>query len=115
MPNREMVVMSSALKRASRENDAPIWSRLSREALKPSKTRRVTNLNKIEDLTRSGDVVFFAGKVLGTGIIAHDIILSSFSISRTAAAKVIAAGGTVLGYDEMVKKHPTGKGVTLLG
>ncbi len=115
MASQTVFTMARELRKASRSNDAPIWSRLSREALKPSAARRTINLNKMSKLTREGDAVFFAGKVLGTGAISHKITLCSFSISRTAAQKVLASGGSIQGYREMVSQFPTGKGVVLLG
>jgi large subunit ribosomal protein L18e len=57
----------------------------------------------------------FPGKVLGTGNIPHKITLCSFSISDSAAAKVIENGGNLISYSKLIEKHPTGKGVVLLG
>lgn len=115
MTSQVTLSMSRTLKKAAGSNGAPIWSRLARESLKPSISRRVINLNKMDSLTKSGDVVFFAGKVLGTGRMTHGITLCSFSISRAAARKVLSAGGSVLGHDEMIKRYPSGSKVVLLG
>lgn len=103
------------LKKASQTNDAPIWLKLSKLALKPSKARRVVNLNKIAQLTKDGDVIVVPGKVLGTGNMPHKITLCSFSISNMAANKITESGGKITSFDEMTKQFPTGKGVTLLG
>ncbi|KRO30168.1 MAG: 50S ribosomal protein L18 [Nitrosopumilus sp. BACL13 MAG-121220-bin23] len=107
--------MASDLRKASTKNDAPIWRKLAEYALKPSIARRDINVNRISQLTKENDTVVFPGKVLGTGNISHKITLCSFSISNSAAAKVVENGGKIISYLELIKQNPTGKGVVLLG
>ena len=47
--------------------------------------------------------------------VSHKITLSSFSISTTAANKIIQSGGNIMTYSDMIKKFPTGKGVMIFG
>ena len=115
MTNQVVQQMAKDLKKASTKNDAPIWSKLSKLALKPSAARRTINVNKIDELTKDNDVVVFPGKVLGTGNISHKITLCSFSISNSAATKIIENGGKLISYSELIEQNPTGKGVVLLG
>jgi len=107
--------MAKDLKKASNKNDAPIWAKLAEYALKPSIARRDLNLNRIEQLTKDNDTVVFPGKVLGTGNISHKITLFSFSISESAANKIIEKGGKIITYSDLIEQNPTGKGVVLLG
>jgi len=107
--------MVKDLKKASNKNDAPIWAKLAEYALKPSIARRDLNLNRIEQLTKDNDTVVFPGKVLGTGNISHKITLFSFSISESAANKIIEKGGKIITYLDLIEQNPTGKGVVLLG
>ena len=107
--------MIKDLKQASRKNEAPIWSKLANLAIKPSSARRVVNLARINKITKENDVLFVPGKVLGTGNMSHKITLSSFSISTTAANKIIQTGGSIMAYSDMIKKFPTGKGVIIFG
>ena len=115
MVNQIVLHMIKDLKQASKKNEAPIWSRLAELAIKPSSARRVVNLTRINKTTKDNDVLFVPGKVLGTGNISHKIILSSFSMSTTAAKKIIQTGGTIMTYSDMIKKYPTGKGVIIFG
>jgi len=115
MTNQIVQRLAYDLKKASQSNDAPIWLKLSKLVLKPSRARRVVNLNKISQHTKDGDVVVVPGKVLGTGNILHKITLFSFSISNTAATKIIESGGKILKFEDMAKQYPTGKGVQLIG
>jgi large subunit ribosomal protein L18e len=72
-------------------------------------------LNRIAQLTKDNDTVVFPGKVLGTGNVSHKITLYSFSISDSAANKIIEKGGKLISYSKLIEENPTGKGVILLG
>ena len=115
MTNQIVIRMAKDLRRASIKNDAPIWAKLAEYVQKPSVARRDINLYKIDQLTKENDTVVFPGKVLGTGNMSHKITLCSFSISNSAATKVVEKGGKVINYLELMEKNPTGKGVVLLG
>lgn len=103
------------LKKAGNKNEAPIWSKLAKLAIKPSSSKRTLNVNRINQITKENDMIVFPGKVLGTGNISHKITISSFSISNSAAQKIMDAGGQIIEFSEMIKKSPTGKGVVFLG
>ena len=107
--------MVKDLKKAFIKNDAPIWAKLVEYALKPSIARKDLNLNRIGQLTKDNDTVVFPGKVLGTGNISHKITLFSFSISESAANKIIEKGGKIVTHLDLIEQNPTGKGVILLG
>jgi len=115
MTNQLVLTMVKELKTASAKNKAPIWSRLAVMAQKPGLAQRVVNVKKINDVTNENDVIVVPGKVLGTGNISHKITICSFSISTSAAQKVLAAGGKIISYSEMISKFPTGKGVKIIG
>ena len=115
MVNQVVLHMVKDLKQASKKNEAPIWSKLADLAIKPSSSRRVINLTRINKNTKENDILFVPGKVLGTGDISHKITLSSFSMSAPAANKIIQTGGKIMTYSDMIKKYPTGKGVIIFG
>ncbi len=115
MTNQVIIQMVKELKKASTKNKAPIWAKMAEYALKPSIARRDINLYKISQLTKDNDVVVFPGKVLGTGNVSHKITLCSFSISDSAANKIIESGGKLMSFSDLIEKNPTGKGVVLLG
>ena len=115
MTNQVVIRMARDLKKASVKNDAPIWAKLAKYALKPSIARRDINLNRIAQLTKENNTVVFPGKVLGTGNVSHKITLCSFSISNSAVDKIIDNGGKLISFSDLIKQNPTGKGVILLG
>ena len=115
MTNQIFINVAKELKEASKKNDAAIWKKLRSFILKPSSSRRIVNLTKIDKITKDNDVLFVPGKVLGTGNISHKISLCSFSISRTATKKIIQSGGKIMKLSDIIEKYPTGKGVTIIG
>ena len=109
-----MQKMVTELKHASRKNNAPIWSRLAKSILKPSSAEKIVNIKKINDFSKESNVVVVPGKVLGMGNISHKITLCSFSISNSAAKKIIESGGQILKFNELIEKYPTGNGVKII-
>jgi len=105
----------SSLRRASRSTGAHIWRDASRYLLK-SRSRRVrVNVGKISRLTKDGDVVLVPGKVLGGGEVSHRVVVGAFLFSSSAVGKILKAGGETLTITELVKRHPSGRGVILIG
>ncbi len=102
------------LKKASKENDAPIWEKVADYVKKSRSNQKIVNLKKIEESTEDGNAIIITGKVLGTGNISHKVSVSSFSISNSAAKKIKESGGEVLKFSEMIEKFPTGTGVKII-
>ena len=115
MTNMVVVQVAKELRMASKKNKAPIWSVLAEMALKPSRAKRVLNLGQIDRCVGDNETVVVPGKVLGTGSLSHKITLCSFSRSTTGAKKVVQSGGKVIGFSQLVKDNPTGKGVKIIG
>ena len=110
-----LVQLVKELKSASKKNEAPIWSKIAKNVLKSNSNKRTINLKKIDALTDDGSAVVISGKILGTGNLSHKVLVSSFSISNSAAKKIKESGGEVLDFSEMIEKFPTGKGVKIIG
>jgi len=115
MTGQVILQMAKQLRGASKKNNAPIWLRLAELAMKPSRARRVMNLGQLDKFVNDNDVVVVPGKVLGTGNMSHKITLCSFSISTTGAKKVTQSGGKLVDFTHLIKNHPTGKGVKIIG
>ena len=112
---RQVIEMVRELKNASKNNDAPIWSKIAKNALKSNSNKKTINLKKIDALTDNGNAVIVSGKVLGTGKLSHKIIVSSFSISSSAAKKIKESGGEILKFSDMIERFRTGKDVKIIG
>ena len=80
MANQVGIQMLKVLKQASAKNDAPIWLRLAKLALKTSVSKRVVNLTQINDVTKEGEVIVVPGKILGTGNVSQKKLLNQVEI-----------------------------------
>ena len=110
-----LVQLIKELKSASRKNEAPIWSKIAKNVLKSNSNKKTINLKKIDKLTDDGNAVVISGKILGTGNLSHKVLVSSFSISNSAAKKIKESGGEILQFSYMIDRFPTGKGVKIIG
>ena len=112
---RELIQLVKELKDASKKNEAPIWSKIAKNALKSNSNKKTINLKKIDRLTDDGNAVVISGKILGTGKLSHKVLVSSFSISNSAAKKIKESGGEILKFSDMIQRFPSGKGVKIIG
>jgi large subunit ribosomal protein L18e len=103
------------LRNAFKRNKAPIWRALQEELAGPRANRREINVRRLAQITKANEVVVVPGKVLGTGSLGHKLTVCAFSISETAAKKIIESGGKVVTFDDLINKHPDGKGVRIIG
>jgi large subunit ribosomal protein L18e len=104
-----------SLRNAFKRNRAPIWRALQQELVGPRANRREINVRRLAEITTADEVVVVPGKVLGTGTLGHKLTVCAFSISETAAKKIIESGGKVVTFEDLIYKHPDGRGVRILG
>ena len=89
--------------------------KIAKNVLKSNSNKKTINLKKIDKLTDDGNAVVISGKILGTGNLSHKVLVSSFSISNSAAKKIKESGGEILQFSDMIDRFPTGKGVKIIG
>lgn len=104
-----------SLRNAFKRSKAPIWRALQGELAGPRANWREINVRRLAEITKADEVVVIPGKVLGTGSLAHKLTVCAFSISETAARKIKESGGNVVTFDDLINKHPDGKGVRIIG
>ena len=100
----KLIKLVKELKTASKKNEAPIWLKIAKNALKSNSNKKSVNLEKIDKLTNDGNAIVVSGKILGTGKLSHSVLVSSFSISSSAAKKIEESGGQMLQISDMRKK-----------
>jgi large subunit ribosomal protein L18e len=103
------------LRNAFKKNKAPIWRALQDELAGPRANRREINVRRLAEITKADEVVVVPGKVLGTGNLGHKLTVCAFSISETAAKKIVESGGKVMAFDDLINDYPDGKGVRIIG
>ncbi len=113
--NSELVKTVTELKKASRENDAPLWKSVALRLEGPSRNWPSVNISKLEFNLNKNSKAVVPGKLLGAGNITKKITVSAYSFSQSAKSKVEAAGGKCLSYDEFIKSNPKGTDVVVIG
>ena len=113
--NSELVKTIDELKKASRENDAPIWKSIANKLEGPSRNWPVVNISKLEyNVSKNGKAVI-PGKIMGSGTLSKKVTVSAYSFTKSAVEKIEGAGGKCMIYNDFIKKNPTGKDVMVIG
>ena len=73
----KLIKLVKELKTASKKNEAPIWLKIAKNALKSNSNKKSVNLEKIDKLTNDGNAIVVSGKILGTGKLSHSVLVLS--------------------------------------
>ncbi len=92
----------------------PIWARLAEDMASSRKNRSEVNLDKISMLTQAKDTVVIAGKLLGNGVLAHEVTIACYKASGSAKKKVAESKGKIITIAELVSSNPKGTRVKIL-
>ncbi len=103
--------MSSKVKKKPGE----IWRDISKRVAKSRKNLSEVNVEKINKVTKKGEVIVVPGKVLGNGQIDHGITIGAIWFSHSAKEKIEKSGGVCMTIEELVEKYPDGKNVRIVG
>ena len=104
-----------ALKRASKSSGATVWLDASRHLSKSRSRKPTVNVGKIDRVTAKDSVILVPGKVLGSGVLSHPVVVGAYSYTATARRKIVEAGGEALTIPKFLERFPSGAGVTLIG
>ncbi len=112
--NPQLIELISQLRKASREQEAPIWADVA-DYLAHTRSQRVAiNLSIVNRHTEKADVVVVPGKILASGALDHAVTVASFEASAPAKAKLEAAKGKYLTIQELMAKNPKGSNVKII-
>lgn len=103
------------LRRAARKSRTPLWRDLAERLARPRRSRAEVNLSKLSRVTDPKDRVIVPGKVLGSGLVTHPLIIGALQYSGAARAKIRAAGGEPLTISQFTERFPDPQGVKLIG
>ncbi len=103
------------LRKASKNNEAPIWRSVSKKLQKSRRSRPQVNVSKLNRFTQNNEFVLIAGKVLGSGELNHSVNVAAVTFSEGARNKILAAEGRVLTISELINENPKGSGVKIIG
>ena len=114
-PNPELINLVGFLKKQSRENSAPIWLDIAERLTKPRRQRIAVNVSHLNRYSEKNQTVAVPGKILGTGVIDHALIVAALAFSSKAREKIMAANGKCLSFSEVIKKNPKGSNIKIIG
>ena len=104
--NQELFDTIRACKKVANSKGIGAYSKIADELSRSASQRAEVNLDKIEKLAKTGDVVIIPGKVLGTGILSKKVHIVAFSCSDSAKEKIKTAGATFSTLIEYVNNKP---------
>jgi large subunit ribosomal protein L18e len=113
--NEMLISLIADLKKASYDNKAPIWKDIARRLEKPSSSWAEVNIRHITENSKANDVVLVPGKLLGSGELTEPVTVAAYSTSESAGKKVVESGGKSISIRELVKLHPKGTDVKIIG
>jgi large subunit ribosomal protein L18e len=113
--NSVLLELVDELLRKSREDDARVWRDLAGRISKASQLRAEVNIGEIARHTKNKDVIAVPGKVLGAGEINHKVTAAALNFSAQGKEKIKTAGGKCLSLRELMKAHPKGRNVRIMG
>ena len=113
--NEHMRSLIEDLRKESATQKAGIWSRIAEDLALPTRKRRVVNLSRLNRFTKANETVIVPGKVLGSGMLEHNVVVAAFSFSDGAKERIEQAKGKCITITELVKQNPKGKDVRIIG
>ena len=115
MKNLQLESLIKNLKKKSIEENVAIWKRIAVDLEKPSRNRRIVNLNKLDKNSKEGEIIVVPGKVLGDGVIQKNIVVAAYQFSGSAMKKLQESKSTIMKINDLVDKYPKGQKVRIIG
>tara|TARA_Y100001970_G_scaffold42930_1_gene53467 strand:- start:833 stop:1204 length:372 start_codon:yes stop_codon:yes gene_type:complete len=113
--NAELVQAITSLKKAARDNDAPIWRSIAKRLEGPSRNWPTVNISKLEYNSQKNSKIVVPGKLMGSGNLTKKVTVSAYSFTKSATEKIEKAGGKCVQYNDFIKSNPKGKDVMVIG
>jgi large subunit ribosomal protein L18e len=113
--NPELRKLIADLRRISHKEKADIWFRVAADLQKPTRSRRVVNLSRINRFSGENETIVVPGKVLSSGTLDHKVNVAAFAFSTSAKETIEKSNGSAMYIHELVRKNPKGKDVRIIG
>lgn len=112
--NPKIIQLITDLKQKSYTENVALWKDVARRLERPTRRQAEVNLSQINRYTTPQEVVLVPGKVLGSGILDHQVQVAALSFSKKAEEKITTVGGECLDIMDLMEKNPTGSGVRII-
>jgi len=113
--NEHLKQLITELKKESNNQKNKIWKRIAQDLEKPTRNRRIINLSRINHTTKKNETIIVPGKVLGSGILNHELTIAAYAFSESAKKQIQQANGKTISIQELLKTNPKGKDVRIIG
>lgn len=104
-----------ALRKESTSSKAALWDRIADDLEKPTRLRKVVNIDKLARFTKANETIVVPGKVLGSGALPHSIIVAALDFSAGARERIESAKGKALSIEQLLKQKPKAKDLKVMG
>ena len=113
--NEHTRALIAHLRKESSTQKAGLWSRIAEDLELPTRKRRAVNLSRINRFTKANETIIVPGKVLGSGMLEHSIVVAALSFSSGARERIEQAKVKCLTIDEVLKQNPKAKDIRIIG
>ena len=86
-----------------RKKKEKLYLDIARNLVKPRRSKKPINLNRLQKLSSKYDNFVIPGKVLGIGDISKPVNVYALSFSKEAKAKIEKAGGKAFSLNELLR------------
>lgn len=100
------------LREKSSKEKVNIWKRVADDLSYSTRRRREVNLHHINKHTKDKETIVVPGKVLGDGSLDKHVTVAAWQFSKSAMDKL---GKNAITIHELMKSHPKGKDVRIIG
>jgi large subunit ribosomal protein L18e len=112
--NPQTMELVQALRKASREHDAPIWRDIATRLEKPNRSYAEVNIDKINRYAKDGETLLIPGKVLGGGVLGISVTVAALNFSEAAQTKITDANGRCMSIADLMAANPSGSRVKIM-
>ncbi len=112
--NEYLASLIRNLKKLSIEKNVKIWKAIALELEKPTRKRRVVNLERINRVCNDNETIIVPGKVLATGDLTKKLKIAAFSFSEQALNKINKHSKAIT-IEQLMKENPKGSKTRIIG
>ncbi|MBW2991963.1 50S ribosomal protein L18e [Candidatus Woesearchaeota archaeon] len=112
--NPELRNLITDLKKLSIEQNKKLWKRIASDLEKPTRSRRIVNLVKINKHAKEDETVIVPGKVLAGGDLTKKTTIAAYRFSDSALEKINKIGKAIT-IKELMDNNPKGTKVRIIG
>ena len=111
--NPELKSLIVELKKLAIQQNKQLWKVIATELEKPTRSRRIVNLIKIERFIKDNEIILVPGKVLASGDFNKKATIAAYTFSGQALDKINKVG-KALTIPELMKQNPKGNNVRII-